>query len=458
MSVSSGGWRSKLFGDGAGATDGKPLDIATALKAEQYLLRDVKVRMDNGVGVIVPPMHHRVVTLRLTLKTTKSELHAAQAELEQALLALETKFEPTPSGLGVTVSWGLPYFHNFVPGPASHYLPVDNRASKTYGKTTLAVLDAIRFPSDPEDLVLEHNDVAVLLRSDHTENIDLAADVLFGEDLDFWTQTSVRHGFVGGDGIGLPKQLALEAGVPGAGQIPDGAQMFLGFTSSQKAALGSDMIANFETIPGLTDQWPSGYFRCGAAMHLAHLFEDVDAWYKTHDFQGRVDRSFRPGLQVPPGTQTVNEGPSAVESEAQVIADLKQYGVVGHSASLQPATRLPTDLVDNYGNFYPAGSAVPQRADFNTLDNPFHWTADSERDRWSELARPGLHFVVFVPSSDAFHRARTAMDGVYPDGTKLPIPPRHDNQGMNAVLHTTHRQNFICPPRSHRSFPLAELV
>ena len=48
------------------------------------------------------------------------------------------------------------------------------------------------------------------------------------------------------------------------------------------------------------------------------------------------------------------------------------------------------------------------------------------------------------------------MDGVLPDG-KLALPPRDRNQGFNAVLRTTHRQNFIVPPRRHRSFPLGEI-
>jgi hypothetical protein len=29
---------------------------------------------------------------------------------------------------------------------------------------------------------------------------------------------------------------------------------------------------------------------------------------------------------------------------------------------------------------------------------------------------------------------------------------------MNSVLRTTHRQNFLVPPRAHRAFPLAELL
>jgi hypothetical protein len=70
----------------------------------------------------------------------------------------------------------------------------------------------------------------------------------------------------------------------------------------------------------------------------------------------------------------------------------------------------------------------------------------------------GLHFVVFNPTSDDFHRNRLAMDGVFPDGTKLRFRPRAPGQGINSVLHTTHRQNFLVPPRRHRAFPLAELL
>jgi len=44
-----------------------------------------------------------------------------------------------------------------------------------------------------------------------------------------------------------------------------------------------------------------------------------------------------------------------------------------------------------------------------------------------------------------------------PDGTRLPFSGGDRNQGFNAVLRTSHRQNFLVPPRRHRSFPLAEL-
>jgi hypothetical protein len=132
--------------------------------------------------------------------------------------------------------------------------------------------------------------------------------------------------------------------------------------------------------------------------------------------------------------------------------------VIGHSGSIQPTSRLQMDIKGADGETYTKGSAIPLRADFNTLDNPFFWTSDPERDRHSEQPDAGLHFISFNPSSDDFRRNRLAMDGVLPDGTELPLEARSRAQGLNSVLRTTHRQNFIVPPRSRRSFPLVELL
>jgi hypothetical protein len=171
-----------------------------------------------------------------------------------------------------------------------------------------------------------------------------------------------------------------------------------------------------------------------------------------------VDTAFRPALDVPYGAQTVKQGPAEATDAAEVSQDFKLHGRFGHSSSIQSSSRLPQDVVADDGTVYPKGTAIPQRADFNTLDNPFAWTATPARDSFSTDASAGVHFVVFNPSSDDFHRNRLAMDGVLPDGTKLALPPRARSQGFNSVLTTTHRQNFLVPPRRHRSFPLAELA
>lgn len=429
------------------------------LPQEQHLLLDVPSILDNGIEVVVPPLHLEVVTATLKLEGGRDRLRQAQRELENALASVEETLSPSPSGLGMTVAWGLPYFRRYVPEQAETYLPIDHRATQAEGTLTRAVLDAVRFPSDPEDLILEENDVALVLRSDSLDHIAVGASV-FSALADLFHVTSIRKAFMGG-GFGgqrsLPKRMALEAGIPGATSIPETAELFMGFSSTQSQSLGQGRIANFETIPGLTDQWPGGYFRHGCAMHLSHVFEDLEAWYG-HDFERRAGMTFRPDIRVPEGTLTVPEGPEQAADEATIIRHARDYATVGHSSSIQPAVRLPADLVDNYGDFHPKGTAIPQRADSNTLDNPFFWTHYPDIDRYSPEPRAGLLFVVFTPTSDAFHRGRRSMDGHYPDGQHLPLSPNGPAMGFNSVLRATHRQNFLVPPRSRRSFPLVELL
>ena len=271
--------------------------------------------------------------------------------------------------------------------------------------------------------------------------------------------TSVRRGFAGGGFDGkqsLPKKMAMAAGVPGADLIPDTAELFLGFTSTQKAGLGPRLIANHETL-GYVDL-RGGYFRGGTHMHLSHINEDLEAWYLNFDFDERVVTAFTPGQNAKPNAQTIPQGPEDVKSAEQVAGAYDSTGRFGHSASIQTSSRLPQDYVASDGTIYPKGTAIPQRADFNTLDNPFAFSAQPERDKWSANPSAGVHFVVFNPTGDDFERNRLAMDGHFPGGTKLDVEPRSRAQGFNSIIRATHRQNFLVPPRARRSFPLAELA
>jgi hypothetical protein len=466
--------RKQFIGGGAGALAAAGLyglvdRLTTAPKrrairislTEQHAIEGLDVVLDDGVEVIVPPLHNEVVTARLRVEETQAALLEARQALEEALGGIERRYEPTPGGLSVMLAWGLPYFRRYVTGPADERLPVDARASQAAGRRVLAVIDAIRFPSDPPELRLEDNEVAVFFRSDSLERISEGSRAVFEDLGELFELTSIRRGFAGG-GFGgersLPKRMAVAAGIAGAELIPDTAELFLGFTSTQRAGLGPTRIANFETLPGFTDQWPDGYFRGGTAMHLSHIFEDVEAWYLNFDFAERVATTFRPGLDVPDGTQTVRQAPEDVASSQTVVRDARRFGAVGHSAAIQPASRLQEDVRGNDGTVYPKGTAVPQRADFNTLDNPFLWSSRPERDEQIDEPAAGVHFVVFTPTSDDFHRGRLAMDGILPDGTSAGLSPTARGQGINALLRATHRQNFLVPPRRHRSFPLAELL
>jgi len=477
----------------------KPEQVAFAdggqsLPLEQYIVPSTQIVNVNSSGlsasgpgttpVVVHPLHNHIITAKLNVSASAKALWEAQQQLESVLQSLEQQFPPTTFiGVDILVAWGLPYFQQYIPslGKASSffkagtrypdYMPVDLATSKTEGHTVYAVQEARTFPSDqpPADfgpVRLEQNDVVVILRSDSLDNIMAVTNAIFGTGSNqagsLFNVTSIRRGSTGGGFYGqqsIPRKVALAANIPGAESIPLHAQVFLGFTTTLQANMAPGNIPSLETIPGQTDQWPNGYFKHGTTMHLSHLFEDLAAWYGSQNsstFPDHGSRMFRPGLSVAPGTLTVN--PPTELSASSLVEDVQNYHAYGHSGSMQPIVRQTTPTTTNYGEVYPAGIAVSARGDFNTVDNPFYYSSEPTRDHFSTEPAAGMHFIIFQPTIGNFNRTRLAMDGYYPDGTKLDIDPRSHNAGMNSILYTTHRQNYLVPPRSHRSFPLAEFL
>ena len=132
--------------------------------------------------------------------------------------------------------------------------------------------------------------------------------------------------------------MATAAGIPGAELIPDRAELFLGFTSTQKQMPGRERINNLETL-GYTDVHGVGYFAHGTHLHLSHLYEDIERWYTHLSRRERADAMFRPGLEIAPGALTVAQGrASQAESAARVADDYRRHGRIGHSGSIQPAS------------------------------------------------------------------------------------------------------------------------
>jgi len=442
-------------------------------RQEQYLVDNVEVILDNGVTCAIPPLHNDVFTAKLNpnITWTTSALKSAQSRLEKALSTVEAPYSSNAAGLTMVIGWGLPFFDNYVAALKSK-LPVDLQLSKETGTTQYAVLDAIKFPSDPSSVLLENNEVMFKMRSDSASILKSVESQLFDNSNsnayigDLFLLTSKRIGFLGRgfDKVSIAKTLAKAANVPGWEKIPDNAQLMMGFTSTQTAALGPDNIPSFETLKGVTNQFPSGYFASGCAMHLSHIEEDLVQWYGIDGGYGaQVARMFSPNTNFPVDSTpvTLPNGPANVANKAQLLNEAS-IGVIGHNSALQQATRLPDAVVDNYGRTRAAGTAVPLREDFNTVDNPFAWWRDPDNgvEHTTTQGAAGLHFVAFVPASSKFHAARNAMDGVLPDGTNLytkyGVDPK--SAGINAALRTSHRQNYLIPPRAHRSFPLVELL
>ena len=404
------------------------------------------------------PLHDHVITATLNVPPNAKALREAQHHLESVLLGVERQFPPTPAGMGIAVAWGLPYFSQYIPrlGKASEffkagtpyprYLPIDVSTSKTEGRTVYAVQEARTFPSDQPPpgfgpVRLEQNHVAVLLRSDSLANITAATQALFGPGSNqagsLFNVTSIRRGFAGGGFYGgqqsLPSKMALAAHIPGAQSIPRHAQAFLGFDTTLVSNLGPDVIANLETLPGLTDQWPNGYFKQGTTMHLSHLYEDLATWYEQNfpQYEQRANAMLYPGQSPTPAPGTLALQPPG-QTEAQVAQGVQKYHSYGHTGSLSVVDSTASQITSHYGEVYPAGTTIPVRGDFNTLDNPFYYTSDPS-GRPLQQAASGRVALPYIPADDCDLQSRPALDGRILSRCDTPcrpaLPPRRHQLG-----------------------------
>lgn len=70
----------------------------------------------------------------------------------------------SPSGIFIQVSYGLSYFRDRIPTKLTdEHLP---RSTMPGSEVDWAIIDSLRFPKDPEDLVLEDHDIAFHFKSD----------------------------------------------------------------------------------------------------------------------------------------------------------------------------------------------------------------------------------------------------------------------------------------------------
>jgi hypothetical protein len=68
--------------------------------------------------------------------------------------------------------------------------------------------------------------------------------------------------------------------------------------------------------------------------------------------------------------------------------------------------------------------------------------------------QPKLQFSVFVPTADFFRTMRINQASL---DLQNQFAVDEDENGLERFLTATRRQNYLIPPRRHRSFPLVEL-
>ena len=413
------------------------------------------------VAVAVVPLWHAMVTAKLTVPPGDTiALQAARQRLALALAEIEELYPLSPAGVLPQVAWGLPYFRRYLPDAlVAQHLPKSIRSGS---EGQLALIDAVRFPRDPVDVVMEQNDLCFHFKSDFKDHVDEVIRALFypGESTlngvpaqgvfigDLVTVTSIRRGFAG---HGMPRRIGMSLGIPGAERIPAGAMLFMGFTSSHVHGLAAGNLASYETIPGWTDCTPESYMAGGANMHVSHIGIELERWYAL-SHRDRLHRTFHPRRDEPEEVLTPDQCPGTSTFEAQRDEDVERFGLVGHNEQMQFLSRVGEETTTAYGEKIPKGSTFFLRQDFDTVDNPFEFSTDSPV---SPIPRAGVHFVGMGPSAQHYELMRREMDspGL---AEKHGLPD--ENVGFTDFLVNTHRQNYCLPPRGHRSFPLAELL
>lgn len=427
----------------------------------QYELPGVTVEDHMGVPVACVPLWHAVVTARLNVpKGDKAALRRAQERLADALETIEAIYPLSPGGIFIQLAYGLPYFKEYLPAQVTDkFMP---RALDNGKRGDWALIDSIKFPKDPAQLILEHNDISFHFKSDYNEHLSDTIRALFqpgaqslngipGESVyvgDLFNVTSIRRGFAG---HGMPRIMAERLRIPGANKIPPGAMLFMGFTSSHLHGLAQGGLPSFETIPGYTDQTPESYFANGTLMHLSHIAIDLEGWYGINH-EGRLHRMFHPRRTETEEVLSPSQAPDTSTFKEELEQDAKSRGLIGHNAQMQFLSRVDKDTTTVYGEKLPKGTVIFLRQDFDTVENPFEFDSDGPV---SPTPVPGVHFIGFAPSGQLFEKIRKEMDGVDLQ-KKYHLP--NENTGFTKFLVTTHRQNYLEPPRAHRSFPLAEVV
>ncbi|HEU5230034.1 MAG TPA: hypothetical protein VFU49_19600 [Ktedonobacteraceae bacterium] len=459
-----------------------------------------------GVPVQFGVTYTFLAPARLTRTPTKSD----QQTLSNALATIEANYSFSPSGIFTFVAYGLPYFHRL---PSSL---VASKMPRLKSNTSRFVLEeAVPSPTDvsPSNpkvtkatfnvpVKIESNDVLFTLRSDSLINITEVAAWLNGSNI-LANKVIASPNFNGlfsfGDARlnfvqpGLPRQLANLAGFSYATAINPASSMWMGFVDQQLA--GSAPSASVVTFAGtshahLTTAVAGDYFDNGSIMHLSHNIDDLPQFYNkdpnkftgAEDYSERVQYMFRSkksdgtaGLPFPMdpndgftngGGMGAPTGNLATQQKSAYIPD-PAFGAHDYTDNYDP------DLLAQGTKQYRVGhEQALQRSSRASDGTPLHIRNDgpglSSLDVPDGSIQPTLEFMAFVPSAEFFRVMRVnaaSLDlvAVSEGGTGTSVPAgvtgcAAEDDGLERFITATRRQNFLIPPRRHRSFPLLELT
>ncbi len=497
----------------------RPASAATAFSDIQFnmgaFVHPAQVYNDGAGNVTAQfPV---VFTLFLPVQLTRTPTRAEQSTLANALAIIEASYPASPAGVLIfSVSYGLPYFGRLSQSVVSAHMP--HLASD---HTRFVLEEAVPFPTDvvqglvggPGALIpnvtkdrfnvnvqIETNDLLFQFRSDNMTNLSDVALWLQGSNSlnghsvpspNFNGLFSFQAARIQFMQQGMPRKVADSYGFEFSPRVNPDSSMAMGFIDQQTDSSGPAPIVTFvgNSTAKFTDAKAGDYFDNGAIAHFSHVIQDLYQFYATpgqdsnrpdgEPFTERCQYMFRSNqLGTTNGIPTVGntdqftngggpafvnnvfQGTGAAAAGAQdsagvfapgnqtINATFTGEGRIGHEAALQRVSRA-TD-----------GTPLHIRMDgpgVDTMDVPAFRTFPGAGgvDVPAGSNQFKLQFLMFVPTADLFAQMRTSQAAQ--DLQHQFLDDEDDDNGLERFITATRRQNFLAPPRRHRSFPLLEL-
>ncbi|HET9898774.1 MAG TPA: hypothetical protein VFQ44_27955 [Streptosporangiaceae bacterium] len=500
--VGAAAWRPQRA---SAATRARAATSATSFPDIQFDIGAFVHPAQTVAGVLVDfgVLYTFMAPAALTRNPTKRD----QAVLASALATVESSYAFSPSGIFAFVAYGLPYFNRLPQSLVASAMP-----RLAFDHSRFALEEAVPAPTDVSPLnpgitkrlynvpvQIEGNDVLITLRSDSLKNITEVAAWFNGSNIlngkfvaspafkGLFNFKTPRLNFVQ---PGLPRKIATANNFSFTKQINPASSMWMGFVDQQvsgSAPHGATVTFAGTSSAVLTTAKAGDYFDNGAIQHLSHVIDDLEQFYSVdgtdsdepETYGERVQYMFRsktpsgaPGLPFPqdPDDPFTNGGGLGAPT--------------GNLAAQQPSAFLPNQFNgpnDQATNFDPSVTdhqkyrvghlAGLQRSARAADGTPLHIRNDgpglSSQDVPDGSAQPTLEFTVFVPTAEFFRVMRinsASLDYVKAGdqgGTAASVPPGAEaadssDDGLERFTQATRRQNFLVPPRRHRSFPLLE--
>ena len=473
--------------------------------------------LNDGAGNVTvqfPPVY----TLFQPVQLTRTPTPGDQATLDRALLTIENSYPASPSGVLIfSVSYGLPYFNRLPSAVVAANIP-----TTLADPSRPVLVEAVPFPTDvvgglvggqgaliPNvtkdrfnvDVVIESNDMLLEFRGDSLTSLSAVvlwlqgSNNLNGEFVpspDFSGLLRFQESRIQFMQVGLPRAMAENAGFEFAGRINPDSSMAMGFVDQQVNASGPAQVVTFagNSSSRMSNAMPGDYFDNGSIAHFSHDILDLYQFYNLpgqdsrrpdgEPFTERCQYMFRSNqLGTPDGIpasgntdqftngggpayiNNVFQGTGSAEAEARDSAGtftpanatqnatFTGEGRVGHIDALQRVSRAADTTPLHVRNDGPGLDSmdVPAFRTFPGADG-VDVAAGSQQFK--------LQFLVFVPTADFFASLRTSQAAQ--DLQHEFLDNDDDDQGLERFITATRRQNFLVPPRRHRSFPLVELA